>query len=147
MRLLGVDPGARRIGLAVSDPDAEFASPHATVDVQSRARAAHDVAAAAARLEVTKIVVGLPLRLDGSESESSRLARAFAEELRSLTGLEVVLWDERLSSRAAERALREGGVRRNKRRQTVDRVAAALILQSYIDAQRERERDADDGQR
>ena len=62
-----------------------------------------------------------------------------------LTRLDVVLWDERLSSRAAERALREAGVRGNKRKQTVDRVAAALILQSYLDAQRERDGDGDDG--
>jgi putative Holliday junction resolvase len=144
--MLGVDPGARRIGLAVSDDDGEIASPHATVDVQSRERAARDVAEAAAKLEVTKIVVGLPLRLDGSESDSSRRARALAEQLRSLTRLDVVLWDERLSSRAAERALREAGVRGSKRKQHVDRVAAALILQSYLDAQRERDGDGDDGE-
>src|SRR6185295_9985443 len=146
MRMLGVDPGARRIGLAVSDADGVIASPHATVDVQSRDRAARDVAEAAAKLEVTKIVVGLPLRLDGSESDSSRRARALADQLRALTRLDVVLWDERLSSRAAERALREAGVRGDKRKQTVDRVAAALILQSYLDARRERNGDGDDGE-
>jgi putative Holliday junction resolvase len=133
--MLGVDPGERRIGLAVSDDAGEIASPHATVDVRGREQAVRDVAAAAAQLAVERIVVGLPLKLDGSEGEASRRARGFAERLRALTGLDIVLWDERLSSRAAERALRESGMRGDKRRQTVDRVAAALILQSYLDAQ------------
>jgi putative Holliday junction resolvase len=138
MKLLGVDPGARRIGLALSDDDAQIASPHATVEVQGLARALREVAALAERLAVQRVVVGLPLRLDGSEGEASRRARQFAERLGALTRLPIVLWDERLTSAAAGRALREGGVRGDKQRKLVDRVAAALILQSYLDAQHDR---------
>jgi putative Holliday junction resolvase len=141
MRLLGVDPGARRIGLALSDEDGEIASPHSTVQVQGQERALREVAAAAARLEVGCVVVGLPLRLDGSEGEASRRARQFAQRLGELTQLPIVMWDERLTTLSAERALAEAGVRGSKQRQLVDRVAAALLLQSYLDAQRERARD------
>jgi len=83
------------------------------------------------------VIVGLPLRLDGGEGEASRRARAFAERLGKLTQLPIVLWDERLTTRAADRMLIEARVRRGDRRQVVDRVAAALILQSYLDAQAE----------
>ena len=137
MRMLGVDPGARRIGLALSDEDAQIASPHATVEVQGLERALREVAAIAAELGVERVVVGLPLRLDGGEGEASRRARQFAARLGSLTQLPIVLWDERLTTRSADRALGEAGVRGGKRRQLVDRVAAALILQSYLDAHSE----------
>jgi putative Holliday junction resolvase len=144
MRLLGVDPGARRIGLALSDEDAQIASPHSTVEVQGLERALREVAALAVRLEAERVVVGLPLRLDGSEGEAARRARLFAERLGTLTQLPIVLWDERLTTAAAERALSAGGVRGSKRRQVVDRVAAALILQSYLDAQHDRRDDGTD---
>jgi putative Holliday junction resolvase len=145
--MLGVDPGARRIGLAISDDEGEIASPHATVEVRAREQAAREVAEAAASLGVGRIVIGLPLTLEGVEGEAARRTRGFAQQLRALTSIEIVLWDERLSSRAAERALREAGVRGGKRRQTVDRVAAALILQSYLDAHSRRERDGTDPER
>jgi putative Holliday junction resolvase len=135
MRLLGIDPGARRIGLALSDEDAVIASPHSTVEVQGLERALREVAALAAKLGVERVVIGLPLRLDGSEGEASRRVRLLADRLGVLTQLPIVLWDERLTTRAADRALSEAGVRGSKRRQVVDRVAAALILQSYLDAQ------------
>jgi putative Holliday junction resolvase len=138
MRVLGVDPGVRRIGLAVADDEVGIASPHSTLDGGDTEKSARGLAAAAARLDVQKIVVGLALRLDGSVGEAARRAQQLADRLRALSGLEVVLWDERLTSKAAERALDAGGVRGRKRRKAVDPIAAALILQSYLDAERGR---------
>ncbi len=145
MRSLGVDPGSRRIGLAISDEDGLIASPLSTLqgggDVERVARA---LLAEAGRLQAQRLVVGLPLRLDGSEGEAARRSRRLAERLRALGAPEVVLWDERLSTKSAERALGEAGVRGSKRRERVDRVAAALILQGYLDAERERKRDGEE---
>jgi putative holliday junction resolvase len=139
MRVLGIDPGARRIGLALSDPEGQFASPVPAVQSHGAAETLRRLTAEVARLGAERVVMGLPLRLDGSEGESARLARKLAERLRVATGLEVVLWDERLTSRAAERALAEAGVHGARRKKAVDSVAAALLLQSYLDAERERD--------
>ena len=136
MRALGVDPGSRRIGLALSDEDRIIASPLSTVQVTGREQAAREVAAIVVEHTVTQIVVGHPLRLDGSEGEAARLARWFADRLHALTKVPVELWDERLSSVGAERALRSAGVKAKDQRGKVDRVAAAMLLQSYLDAQR-----------
>lgn len=139
MRMLGVDPGGQRIGLAVSDPDGLIATPLAALLVSSREQAVQKLSAEAARLEVERVVIGLPLRLDGREGDAARGSRKLSEALARASGLPVVLWDERLSTKAAERALREAGVRGRKQRANVDSVAAALILQSYLDAERARD--------
>lgn len=147
MRVMGIDPGARRVGLAVSDDDGRIASPHATLAVQSVAGVAAEIAAVAARLEVERLVVGLPLRLDGGEGEAARRVRVLVARIGEHCSLPVTLWDERLTTRAAERALREGNVRGSKQRALVDQVAAAVLLQSYLDAQRSaasRDQDDDD---
>jgi putative holliday junction resolvase len=136
MRVLGIDPGARRVGLALSDDEGRIASPHATLQVTGVAAVAAGIAAAAAALAVERLVIGLPLQLDGREGESARRVRALAAKIAERCALPIVFWDERLSSKAAERALREGGVRGPKQRALVDQVAAALLLQSYLDAQR-----------
>lgn len=137
MRALGVDPGVRRIGLALSDEDRILASPHAVVQVRTPGEAIAELARVVAEREVSTVVVGLPLKLDGREGEAARRARAFAAALqRACDGVELVLWDERLTTVAAERSLREGGVRGKRQRAAVDKVAAALLLQSYLDAQR-----------
>jgi putative Holliday junction resolvase len=138
MRVLGIDPGARRIGLALSDEEGRFASPIGAVQVHNAEQAVRDIASEVTRHAVERLLLGLPLRMDGSEGDSARRARKLAAQLHAATGLEVVLWDERLSSRAAERALSEAGARGQKRKQAVDTVAAALLLQSYLDAERER---------
>jgi putative holliday junction resolvase len=139
MRVLGIDPGRRRIGLAISDPDGLIATPLAALTVEGQAQVVPKLTAEVARLEVERVVIGLPLRLDGSDSDATRAARKLSSELAAASGRSVVLWDERLSTQAAERALDEGGVRGAKRRAAVDSVAAALILQSYLDAERERD--------
>lgn len=140
MRILGVDDGRRRIGLAVSDPTGTLARPAETVaGDDDPAAAAREVAAALARIEsgddpIGAIVVGLPLRLDGTPNEQTEHARALAAELQRLTGLRVVLQDERLTSREAESrlALRERDWRARKKR--LDAAAAAVMLQEYLDA-------------
>jgi UPF0755 protein len=139
MRVLGIDPGSRRVGVAVSDEDGIIASPHATLQVKSQVAVAAAIGALARELVAERIVIGLPLRLDGGEGESSRRARVLAALIGEHAGLPVVMWDERLTTRAAERALREGHVRGKDQRALVDQVAAALLLQSYLDAQRPRE--------
>ncbi len=144
MRVLGVDDGLRRIGLAVSDPTGTLARPAESVPGDRDAvRAARTVAAAITRLEradepIGAIVVGLPCRLDGSPNEQTAHARALADALRSLTGRPVDLQDERLTSREAEErlALRERDWRVRKRR--LDAAAAAIILQEYLDREKER---------
>jgi putative Holliday junction resolvase len=147
MRVLGVDPGARRIGVAVSDEDGVLATPERTIEVRGGAAGldrALDVLARVVREQAAaEVVIGLPLKLDGREGEASRRARRFARGLERRVEAKVVLWDERMTTVQAERALREGGVRGAKQRQVVDRAAAAVILQSYLDARRGRDGDGD----
>jgi putative Holliday junction resolvase len=135
MRVLGVDPGTVRVGLALSDERGAIASPHATLQPRGREHAVQLVAVVVRETGAERVVVGLPLRLDGGESESSRRARWLAARIGEVAGVPVALWDERLTSVAAERHLADAGARGKKRRGAVDRVAAALLLQSYLDAQ------------
>ncbi|HEV2368503.1 MAG TPA: Holliday junction resolvase RuvX [Acidimicrobiales bacterium] len=133
-RVMGVDLGERRIGLAVSDPTGRLASPAGVVERgadrdQDHAR----LAAAAAELEASSVVVGLPLSLSGAEGPAARRVRAEVDELRHRIGLPVHLHDERLTTVSATRALREGGGRRRRRRGDVDQAAAAVILQAWLD--------------
>jgi putative Holliday junction resolvase len=129
-RILAIDPGERRVGLAVSDPLGITAQGLATFDRRSGELAEH-VEKIVREYEVARIVVGNPLSLSGRESEGSVLARKLADELRARFALPVVLWDERLSSAEANRVLRGSGAKKG----AVDRVAAVLILQGYLDAQ------------
>jgi len=137
-RVLGVDLGERRIGLAVSDRSGTLASP---LGVQTRRRdhtADHDaILAVAAAEEAGRIVVGLPRSLSGAEGPAARAARAEVDELRSRTALPVELHDERFTTVSATRRLRESRGGRAKR-DPVDAAAAAEMLQSYLDATRAR---------
>lgn len=144
MRVLGVDFGGKRIGLALSDATAMLASPWQTVPggppIVAAARLAPviaDLAADADGLEA--IVVGLPRRLDGSDNDQTPLARAFAAELARVSSLPVILQDERLTSHEAETrlAVRERDWR--KRKAKLDATAAAIILQDYLDAVKDTE--------
>lgn len=131
-RLLAVDYGTQRIGVALSDPTGSVASPLLTFVHRSLREDAERVAALGREHQVEAIVVGLPRRLDGTEGEAARRVRNFVRALQRATPLPVVLWDERLSTVAAERSLLEGDVSRKMRREVRDRVAAALILQAYL---------------
>jgi putative Holliday junction resolvase len=138
VRVLGVDMGERRIGLALSDPTGTVAQPLARIVLDEGRDAAMAIAEAARTYGAERVVVGLPRHMNGQEGEGARRARAVAAELARLLGVTVALWDERLTTVAAERALREGGVSGRRRRDKVDKTAAALILQAYLDAQRAR---------
>lgn len=132
-RVLAVDPGSRRVGVAVSDPTATIASPLTSVPAEPAETLVERLVALAKEQEAARLVVGLPRRLDGGQGPEARAARALADQLRRASGLPVALMDERLTSVAAERALLAGGASRARRRELSDQVAAALILQSYLD--------------
>ena len=132
-RVLGVDYGTKRVGLAVSDPLRLTASPHSVVSPSSIVDV---VAGLVKELEIGTIVVGLPTGLSGGEGTSASEARKLADELGTATGVEVVLLDERFTSRLAEGKLIESGMSRRARREQVDKVAAAIILQDYLDNRR-----------
>jgi putative Holliday junction resolvase len=137
-RVLGLDVGSRRLGVAVSDPTGTVASPLATLARRTPDEDARALAGLAAEHEAAVVVVGLPVTLAGREGPAARAVRAYLEQLRSrLPELDFRLADERLSTVAAERALVGGGVRRRARRAVVDQVAASLFLQAWLDATRE----------
>ena len=129
---LGVDWGQRRVGLALSDPTGTIASPFQVLEVRGDGAAIRGILGLLEANRVDRLVVGLPLSLNGSESPQTLRVRRFAEKLSSKTRVPVFYVDERLSSRQAERDLIEMGVRREKRRETVDAVAASLLLQSAL---------------
>ncbi|MBN1484599.1 MAG: Holliday junction resolvase RuvX [Chloroflexia bacterium] len=133
-RLLGLDLGQRRIGVALSDPGAMLATPLTTIHLPEAYAGQQEVRALVEQHEVVRVVVGLPLLLDGGEGEEAAHVRAWVERLCQQLSVPLELWDERLSTAGAERALLEGGLSRRRRRQHRDAVAAALILQSYLDA-------------
>lgn len=134
-RVIGLDPGERRIGVAIADPTGTIASPDRYIDAATQEP---DVAIAALceELGVDTIVIGLPIALDGSEGPSAQAARAFGEIVAEATGATIVYHDERFTSATAERALISGGMRRKKRKEKRDQVAAAVMLQGYLDARR-----------
>jgi putative Holliday junction resolvase len=134
-RVLGIDVGSVRIGLAISDETCTLASPVATV-----ANEPHTLWTRLEReieeREVDRIVIGLPRLLDGTEGEAAEKAHAFAAELGRRTTTPIELWDERFTTTIAERSLIESGLRRKRRRAVIDSVAAALLLQSWLDSRR-----------
>ncbi len=136
MRILAVDPGSKRVGLALSDPSATIAQPLATVAAEPEETLASRLAQVARAREATRIIVGLPLRLDGTHGPEASAARKLAAAMRQASGLPVELVDERLTTAAADRALIEGGVKRRQRRQDIDRVAATMLLQGHLDHRR-----------
>ena len=134
-RILGIDAGERRVGLALSDETRLLATPFTVLQRGAGLAGVMDEIAAVARREsVVKVVVGLPLNADGSSGRQARRATVFADVVRRATGLDVEMWDERLSTVEAHAILREQGRRTRRDTQPVDAVAAAVILQDYLDA-------------
>lgn len=131
-RVLGIDPGEVRIGTALSDPLGIIAQPHSVID-RREADPHVEIARIVDEYEVSVIVVGLPTNLDGTEGVSANRARSLADALAEAVDVPVVLWDERFTSVQAERSLIEAGVRRSERKEARDKVAAALLLQGYLD--------------
>lgn len=131
-----MDPGSKRVGLALSDPSETIAQALETMPAEPDATLPSRLAEAARVNDAARIIVGLPLRLDGSNGPEAAAARKLAAAVRHASGLPVELVDERMTTAAAERALIEGGVRREQRRRDIDRVAATMLLQSHLDHRR-----------
>ena len=136
MRIMAVDLGLVRTGIAVCDELEMLASPVGTLTQTDPAVLCLEVAALAAREKVKEIVVGHPRNMDGSRGESAQRAEAFAEALREKSGLPVVLRDERLTTVSAHGVLSQNNVRGKKRKAVVDTVSATIILQDYLDSRR-----------
>ena len=136
-RVLAVDWGGKRFGLALSDPTRLIAQPLVTLTRRAKHRApVADIVALIARHEVTQVVVGLPLEPEGNEGDAAREARALGEAVARRSGIPVAYWDERLSTVRALRAARSAGVRDRDSRERIDQMAAVAILQHYLDAAR-----------
>jgi putative Holliday junction resolvase len=135
---MGIDPGLKRVGLAVSDEEGELASPHKTLVRASDVELVKELAAEARALSVSEIVMGLPLRMSGEAGPEAKRAERLARALERVSGTKVVLWDERLTTVGAERQLRGAGLRGEKKKALIDQAAATLLLQSYLDSRRER---------
>jgi len=133
-RVLGLDLGDVRIGVAVSDPERRVALPFGTVHVGRPPGELLAIAALVAEHEVTLVVLGLPLSMSGERGPRARLAAGFAEALRVVLTVPVEFQDERLSTVEAERSLREAGIKGRDRRAVVDAAAAQVILQAWLDA-------------
>lgn len=143
--LLGLDLGTRTIGVAVCDADRRVAAAVETIARTTFSKDAARLLALADERRVVGIVLGLPLNMDASEGPRAQATRAFARNLAKLTPLPMLLWDERLSTVAAERALLEADASRRRRAAVIDKVAATLILQGALDRMRSMAAQADQG--
>ena len=138
MRIMGLDYGSKTVGVAISDELMITAQPIMTIERKSENKLRKTLAKIEELIEeykVSFVVLGYPKNMDNSEGERAEATKEFAEHLIRRTGLEVILQDERLTTIESERILMEAGVRRENRKEYVDKMAAAVILQSYLDAQ------------
>jgi len=134
MRSLGLDVGERRTGVALSDPQGLIAFPLTVIEHKDEETAIAHIARISEEHHVVRIVLGMPLMLDGHEGQQAAKVRAFAEKLRAHVSMPVEFWDERLSTRSAQRALRESRAgRHNRNKAHVDALAASYMLQSFLD--------------
>lgn len=134
-RALGIDHGDARIGVAISDDLNMLAHPLETIHIKEVADPVARIAALVAGKDIGHIILGLPRNMDGSYGPAAEKVRAFAEKLRAACACEVKLWDERLTSVAAQRSLHEAGRNVKESREVIDQVAAQLILQGWLDSQ------------
>ncbi len=133
MRMLGIDPGEKNIGIAVSDPTGTLARPLEVLVHTNRQQDAAEIAEIARREEAVRIIVGQATDSDGKPNFSGRKAARLAAAIRDHTGIPVKLWDESYSTQKARQSLIDMGVRRKERQGHQDAAAAAIILQSYLD--------------
>ena len=136
MRILGIDLGEKRIGLALSDPLGYTAQGLETLHVKSKKEVVPGLAAVCKKHEVGEIVIGMPINMNGTYGPKAEEVRALMPVLEKTTGVPVHSWDERLTSRQAGRLMIEEGLSREKQRMNSDRLAATLILQSYLESKR-----------
>jgi putative Holliday junction resolvase len=139
MRIMAVDPGDKRLGLAVSDPTGTIANPLTVLKHQSRLVDAATIASIASEQGVSLTIVGATYELDGELTPQGRKANRLAEAIRTQTDLPVTLWDEAGSTQAARSARIQMGVKRSKRSGHLDELAAVVILQSYLESGQTRE--------
>ena len=132
MRILGLDPGEKRIGVAISDPLGITAQGLEVISYTEPDQALKRLSEICLDYSVEKIIIGNPLNMNGSRGSASELAEMFAESVSSKTGLPVEMLDERLTSSSAEKTLIAGGASRKKRRKVKDKLAAVLILEQYL---------------
>lgn len=132
-RVMGLDVGGARVGVAISDPSLRLATPVETVAARPESACMARIAALCEQYGVDRIVVGIPLELSGREGHAVRRTRRFVDALAAVVPAQIVEHDERLTSAQAERVLIEGGMRRADRRDVIDQAAAVLILQSWLD--------------
>ncbi|EAD1867202.1 Holliday junction resolvase RuvX [Listeria monocytogenes] len=135
MRIVGLDVGSKTVGVAISDPLGWTAQGVETIQIdENRKQFGYDrVKELVLEYEVEKVVVGLPKNMNNTIGPRAESSKIYAEVLESRIGLPVVLWDERLTTSAAERTLIEADVSRKKRKEVIDKLAAVMILQSYLD--------------
>jgi len=138
MRIMGIDLGSRRVGIALSDAAEIMASPSSTIHLDDPGDAIAEIMTLARDESVEAYVVGLPLSLSGEDTGQTQISRDFADQLASMSGLTVQLVDERLSSRAANSVIKQVGAAKRGLSGSgeTDRVAAAIILQTYLDSRR-----------
>lgn len=132
-RILGLDVGDKYIGVAISDPLLMFAQPHSTIIRNSNKQAYEDIKSLIDEYEVAKIVVGLPKNMNNTLGPQSEKVQKFANKLGNKYGVEIIYIDERMTSITAENILIEASVRRENRKKYIDKLAAATILQVYLD--------------
>ncbi len=134
-RLLGLDPGAKTIGVAISDPGLIVASPYETIQRTKLARDVARLKEIIAEEDVGGLIIGLPISMDGTEGPRCQSVRQFAANLEKSIDLLIAFWDERLSTAAVERVLiKDADMTRKRRAQVIDKMAAAYILQGALDA-------------
>ena len=134
MKIMAIDLGDVRTGVAYSDPTGLIAGRAFTMTQPSPSRLLDDLCDEIVREQPDRVVVGLPINMNGTEGERARKSRAFPGDLRARTGADILLWDERGTSVTANRILSDAGKKRGKQRARVDAVAASVILQSYLDS-------------
>src|ERR1051326_6165289 len=134
MRVMALDVGEKTIGVAISDALLLTAQSRPTLRRKDRATDIETLRRLATENEVHEVVVGQPLHMDGRESPQSRKVATFAEELKKVLGLPIIFWDERLTSFEAEQHLEQMGLNWRQRRGQVDKIAAMIILQNYLDS-------------
>jgi putative holliday junction resolvase len=133
-RILAIDPGKVRLGLAISDPDRRIGSPLSTYTRKTPEADGRFLKRLVDEEQIGLLLVGLPVRMDGHEGEQAKLARVFGTHLEVWTGLPVRFWDERYTSMHADTLMSEAGMSRAKQKERRDRVAAQILLQSFLDA-------------
>jgi len=131
-RILAIDYGERRIGLAISDALGFTAQGLPTLNVSSMKKALRAIQEIMAEYQVNTLVVGLPRNMDGTEGPEANKVRTFARRLEERTGAQLILWDERLTSRAALRTMQDMGLKTKGRKGDIDRIAATLMLEEYL---------------